>query len=184
MQAHEPAMAIYAAQFLIHHLYSLYLYLKCGLSVRSWWNNLRMGKIASSSCNLFGSLSFVFQLVGISDISFDVTQKDQSECSVEDSASAGRFTFNESPMFVPGTTLLLLHLTALAMTVLLFWHSRNMIVMEGEVLSSVFVVLCFWPFLKGLFGKGKYGIPFSTIAKSLAFTFLVLQLCKHAQLAL
>jgi hypothetical protein len=29
-------------------------------------------------------------------------------------------------------------------------------------------VLCFWPFFKGLFGKGKHGIPMYTICKSAA----------------
>ncbi|TXG55397.1 hypothetical protein EZV62_020653 [Acer yangbiense] len=33
----------------------------------------------------------------------------------------------------------------------------------GEFMCSVYVVSCFWPFVKGLFGRGKFGIPLSTL---------------------
>ena len=48
-----------------------------------------------------------------------------------------------------------------------------------EVLCSVWLVLSFWPVLKGFFGKGKYGIPLSTICKSAAMAFLFVHLCRR-----
>jgi hypothetical protein len=41
----------------------------------------------------------------------------------------------------------------------------------GEVLCSAYLVACNWPFLKGLFGTGKHGIPLSTIIKPAMLVF-------------
>ncbi|KAL9993812.1 hypothetical protein Hdeb2414_s0979g00970601 [Helianthus debilis subsp. tardiflorus] len=36
----------------------------------------------------------------------------------------------------------------------------------GEMFCSIWLLLCFWEFLKGLFGNGKNRIPSSSIWKS------------------
>ncbi|CBI28828.3 unnamed protein product, partial [Vitis vinifera] len=113
-------------------------------------------------------------LLGLSKTIFEVTKKDQSTTPVEDNdKDAGRFTFDESLIFVLATTLALLHLVALVAASIGPSHvgieSRI-----GEVICSVWLVLCFFPFLTGLFGKGKYGIPTSTICKSAALALLFL----------
>ena len=180
-QANEPAMAIFVAQFLINNGLSVLMHIHRTQSAREWWNKVRMAKISSATSKLFGNLSFLLKLLGISDISFDVTRKDQSDIPPDDSdrkedaANVGRFTFDASPMFVPGTTFLFLHLTALATG--LFGDTSN--VGFGEILCSVLMVLCFWPFVRGLVGKGKYGIPSSTILKSASFVLIIVQLCKN-----
>ncbi|KAE8075652.1 hypothetical protein FH972_014346 [Carpinus fangiana] len=120
------------------------------------------------------------KLLRISETVFEVTKKDQSS-DVANDDDAGRFTFDESPIFVPGTTTLLLHLTALVVSLLKLQpkahdgHGSGL----GEVLCSVWLVLCFWPFLKGLFGKGKHGIPISTICKSAALALLFMHFCRR-----
>ncbi|XP_059452775.1 cellulose synthase-like protein H1 [Corylus avellana] len=175
----EPAFYVLVAVFVIYNLYTLSEYLRTGQSIRAWWNNQRMARIISMNACFFGFLSVMFKLLGISETVFEVTKKDQSS-DVANDDNAGRFTFDESPIFVPGTTILLLHLTAL---IAIFFklqppahdgHGSGL----GEVLCSVWLVLCFWPFLKGLFGKGKHGIPMSTIFKSVALTLLFLHLCR------
>ncbi|KAI4322516.1 hypothetical protein L6164_022202 [Bauhinia variegata] len=94
-------------------------------------------------------------------------------------SDAVRFTFDKSPVFVPGTTILLLQLTALVIKLLGLQpppQTGNEAGM-GELFCSIYLVVCCWPFLKGLFGKGKYGIPISTISKSAALVFLFVHFC-------
>ncbi|KAL5081998.1 hypothetical protein RYX36_010419 [Vicia faba] len=77
-----------------------------------------------------------------------------------------------------GTTILFVQLRALMRS---FWAWKLIESGEGfgvgEVFCSAYVVLCYLPFLKGLFGKGKYGIPFSIIWKSMVLAFLFVELC-------
>ncbi|KAK7272279.1 hypothetical protein RJT34_28776 [Clitoria ternatea] len=155
------------ALFVIYNIYTLFEYLTIGLSIRHWWNNQRMLTIRSTTAWFVGFLSGVLKVLGISDIVFEVTRKEHSSCS-GDGDDVGRFSFDESPVFVAGTTILLVHLSALFIKFLGLeaGHSANGCGM-GEVYCSTYLVVCYWPFLKGLFVRGKYGIPFSTICKSL-----------------
>lgn len=175
---HEPAVVVPIALFLVYNLYTLSEYLQTGVSIRTWWNNQRMSRIVSATAFLFSALSVLLKLIGLSETVFEVTQKDETSPTGDTTIDAGRFTFDESPIFIPGTTVLLVHLAALAMNLLGFWpladEARFGI---GELVCSMWVVFCFLPFLKGLFGKGKYGIPTSTICKSAALAFLFVHLC-------
>ncbi|PON35109.1 Cellulose synthase [Parasponia andersonii] len=185
-KAYEPVMVLFVAQCLIQNLQILRSYHRCGQSVCAWWNNTRMGKINAATSMLFGVVSFVLNLVGISDIVFEVTHKESANSSTSTDATdnnkdnmavnTGRFTFDKSPIFVPPTTLLFVQLTALGLSLLEGARDR---VGLGEYLSSVWVVMCFWPFVRGLFGKGKYGIPLSTLLKSAVFALIFVHLCRQ-----
>ncbi|XP_052178784.1 cellulose synthase-like protein H1 [Diospyros lotus] len=168
--------------FLIYNLYALSEYLRAGLSIRAWWNNQRMRKIAAMNAWFFGALSVGLKLLGISDIVFEVTQKDQPTVTDDNNndanANAWRLTFNESPIFIPGTTVLLVNLAAGLLGFRSTGSGDGFGI--GEVVCSVCVVLCLWAFLKGLFGRGKYGIPLWTIYKSGALALLFVQLSKWA----
>jgi hypothetical protein len=121
----------------------------------------------------------MLKFLGISETVFEITKKDQSS-DVDD--DAGKFTFDEYPIFVSRTTILLLHLTTLVVSLLKLQtptHDGHGLGL-GEVLCSVWLVLCFWPFLKGLFGKGKHGIPISTIYKAVALALLFLYFCRRS----
>ncbi|KAE8075661.1 hypothetical protein FH972_014355 [Carpinus fangiana] len=178
-KVHELAFSILVALFVIYNLYTLSEYLKTGQSVRAWWNNQRMARITAMNAWFFGFLSCMLKLLGVLETVFEVTKKDQSSDASNDD-DAGRFTFDDSPIFVPGTTILLLHLTALVVSLLKLQppahggHGSGL----AEVLCSVLWLLCYWPFLKGLFGKGKHGIPISTICKSAALALLFWHLCR------
>ncbi|KAG8640606.1 cellulose synthase-like protein H1 isoform X4 [Manihot esculenta] len=173
----EPATYGYVGVFLIYNIYTILEYLETGLSLRAWWNRQRMSIITSTSAWLFATLSVILKILGISETVFEITQKDESS-SIDDS-DAGRFTFDGSPIFVPGTTIVLLQILALVMA-LLSAGDRHCESRFGEVLCSFLVVMYFWPFLKGLFGRGKYGIPLSTICKSAVLSFSFVELCKRA----
>nr|XP_023915035.1 cellulose synthase-like protein H1 [Quercus suber] len=176
----EPTLYILVAIFVIYNISTLSEYLRAGESIQAWWNNQRMSRINTVNAWLFGFLNIILKLLGISETVFEVTQKDQSNDDAND-VEAGRFTFDGSPIFLPGTTILLVHLTALVVT-LLKWqppprdgHGSGL----GEVFCSVYLVICFWPFLKGLVGKGRHGIPLSTIWKSAALALFFVHLCRR-----
>ncbi|XVE72412.1 hypothetical protein DITRI_Ditri11bG0037500 [Diplodiscus trichospermus] len=179
-KVNDPAILLPVAIFVIYNLLTLREYLKTGMSIRAWWNNIRMGRIIATSAYLFGALSVVLKLLRLSDIVFEVTPKDQSNSDDDETNGTTRFTFDASPIFVPGTTLLLVHLTALvALSLGLrpLVHDGGQGAGVGEVLSSLWVVLCFLPFLKGLFKRGKYGIPSSTIFKSTSLALVSVYFC-------
>lgn len=195
MQVGEPALIMFAAVFLTKYLYTLYFYLESGLSITAWWNYQRMGPrstILSTTSLLFGTISVVLKVLGISEVVFEVTKKDKYSSSIDDDdhnandANAGKFTFDESPIFVPPTTLLFVNLTALAMRLLgvKLPSALQATTGLGEMVCSVWVVICFWPFVRGLFGKGKYGIPLSTVLKSGVLALLFTLCCGKFSLPL
>ncbi|KAK2649277.1 hypothetical protein Ddye_016766, partial [Dipteronia dyeriana] len=122
----------------------------------------------------------ILELFGLSsDTVLEVTQKDHESSSSNDH---GLISFDESSMFIPCTTMVLVQLTALA-TCSLGLQSPGGSGQGSrldELLCSVFVVLCYWPFVEGLFRNGKFGIPLSTIFKSAALASLLCVLVKNA----
>ncbi|KAG2712176.1 hypothetical protein I3760_04G112500 [Carya illinoinensis] len=164
----EPALYIPVSLFITYNIYTLSEYLRAGQSVRAWWNNQTMARVTTMTAWLFGFLSVLLKLLGLSETVFEVTQKEQASNDGDDN-DVGRFTFNESPIFVPGTTILLVHLTTLVVSLLKLQHPLAYDGNgsgPGEAFCSLWLVLCFWPFFKGLFGKGKHGIPKATIYTS------------------
>ncbi|CAJ2660282.1 unnamed protein product [Trifolium pratense] len=177
-----PGLWIPLTLYVIYTIHTLQEYLSKGLSLRYWWNNQRMITIRSTSVWFIGFLSAMVKLLGISDTVFEVTQKENptSGAAAGDDANAGRFTFDESPNFVIGTTILLVQLTALVVKILgvqLEAHNGNGCGI-GELMCSAYLVVCYWPFLKGLFARGKYGIPLSTIFKSALLAFIFVRFCR------
>ncbi|XP_042480845.1 cellulose synthase-like protein H1 isoform X2 [Macadamia integrifolia] len=173
----EPAIFIPSALFIIYKLYTLSEYIQCRLSIRTWWNNVRMSWITTTTACLFGCLSFFPKLVGLSENIFEVTPKDNQVTSIQGSdadADHGRFTFNDSPIFMPPTILLFVNLTALFMAIV-----DGSWLGIGEIICCAWMVLTFLPFLKGLFRTGIYGIPWSTTWKSAALALLFLHFSRH-----
>ncbi|XVF81629.1 hypothetical protein PTKIN_Ptkin15bG0170500 [Pterospermum kingtungense] len=175
----EPAILIPIAIFVTFNLHTLGEYLKTGFSVRAWWYNLRMARISSTSPHLFGLLSIILKLLGLAESVFEVTNKDQSSDD-DDNDHVAKFTFNGSAFFIPGTTIMIVHLISLLALSLRLQspvHGTHGVGI-GEVFCSLWVVLCFWPFLKGLSGRGKNGIPSSTIVKSAALASAFVLFCR------
>ncbi|OMP08333.1 Cellulose synthase [Corchorus olitorius] len=175
----EPIVYVPIFIFVMNKLEFLALYLLLGKSLRAWWNGHRAERITTTSSMLLAFLTMLLKNLGLSETVFDITQKTQF--TFDDDHKVGRFVFDKSPIFVPGTSLLLVHLTALAMWVFGLQPAAATGGVGsglGEILCSMWVVLNFWPFIKGLFGKGKYGIPWSTIWKSAVLVLLFVQLSK------
>ncbi|XP_047181632.1 cellulose synthase-like protein H1 isoform X1 [Vigna umbellata] len=175
-----PGLWIPIALLVIYSVHTLLEYLKIGLSIRHWWNNQRMTIITTTTAWFIGFLSAMLKLAGISDTVFEITQKEFSSSDADEKyTDAGRFTFDESPAFVVGTTILLVQLAAILIRFLRLQqsHSGNGCGI-GELISSTYVVVCYFPYLKGLFGSGKYGIPVSTICKSAILAFVFVHFCR------
>ena len=171
MQASEPGFLIPLALFLTYNAYNLAEYMDCRLSARAWWNNHRMQRIVSSSAWLLAFLTVVLKTLGLSETVFDVTRKEQGQGAAPDGgADPGRFTFDSSPVFVPPTALTILAVVALSVGA---WRAVAGAAAAGagspgagEFVCCGWLVLCFWPFVRGLAGEGSYGIPWSVRVKA------------------
>ena len=183
----EPAFLIPMGVFVIHTLYGLWEVKRLGVSLRMWWNLQKMGRVNTMTAWLFGYRNVVFKILGLSQTVFDVTPKEKISSDGDDSddANAGRFTYDSSSTIVPGVVILLVNLTALVngLVGLVNIGSRENWMADfglGEVFCSVFVLLCFWEYFKGLFWNGNYGIPSSTIWKSGGLALLFVELCRRS----
>ncbi|KAL3363849.1 hypothetical protein AABB24_012873 [Solanum stoloniferum] len=176
-QANEPSIVIPALIFIIYNLYGLSEYIRANEPIIAWMNNQRIWRVNAMSAWLFGILSATTKLLGFSETAFEVTKKDQNDTN----SDIGRFTFDDSPIFVPGTAILLLNLSALFIGVLDFKKGNNIEWGLGEVICIMWIVFVFWAFLKGFFAKGKYGIPTSSILKAGALALLLVHLFKFKQ---
>ncbi|KAG6488916.1 hypothetical protein ZIOFF_050171 [Zingiber officinale] len=175
----EVGFVVALALFVTYNIYTLVEYFRYGLSVRAWWNNQRMQRIYSSTAWLLGFFSVVLKLLGISDTVFEITQKEQRRPG-KDVDDPGRFTFDSSPAFVPGTAVMLVNLWAFAVGLLRVLSTTDA---EGpgigEFVCSGWILLCFWSFLKGLVGRGRHGIPWPVIGKAMVMVCLFLAVLQN-----
>ncbi|KAK1439816.1 hypothetical protein QVD17_05638 [Tagetes erecta] len=188
----ERAFLIFMGVFVIYSFYNFWECIRLGVSLRMWWNLQRMGRVNSMTAGLFGFLSVMSKLICLSNTVFEVTQKEHKSNDGDndddnDNGNVVRFTYDKSPMIVPGVVILLINMAALVngmSRLLKTGYSENWLgVLElglGEMFCSVGWLLCFSEFLKGLFRNGKYGIPSSTIWKSGALAWLFVQFCRRS----
>ncbi|CAN1232565.1 Cellulose synthase-like protein B3 [Linum perenne] len=160
----DPAFYITAAPLAVYTLYTLLEYFQTGLSIRAWWNNQKIPRIVTTGPRLFSVLSVACKILGLSETVFEVTQKDSDDQSGD--VDASRFTFDGSPIFVPGTTLVIVSLAGLGAGLV---GGGGL----GEIVVCLGILALYKPFVEGLFRKGKYGIPLSTIGKSVALALLL-----------
>ncbi|PWZ36792.1 Cellulose synthase-like protein H1 [Zea mays] len=168
--ASEPGFVVPLALFLAYNAYNLGEYVDCRLSARAWWNNQRMQRITSSSAWLLAFLTVVLKTVGLSETVFEVTRKEQQQGSPDgDRADAdpGRFTFDSSPVFVPPAALAMLSVVAVAVGAWRAVTGGGGGPGVGEFVCCAWLLLCFWPFVRGLVGgRGSHGIPWSVRIKA------------------
>lgn len=107
---------------------------------------------------------------------------DHASCSAD--PNAGKFEFDDSVYFLPGTFIVLVNLAAIAGFLVGLQPVSHIYGGGGstfvEACACILVVMLFLPFLKGLFEKGKYGILLSTFSKAafLAVLFVVFSVGK------
>lgn len=180
-QASEPAIMIPLGLMVSYNVRTLMEYFECGLSIRAWWNNQRMQRIYALTAWLFGFIGGVLKTMGLSETIFELTRKDQN--SGKSNIDPRRFTFDSSPMFVPGTAVVMVNMVALVVGLVRMLVNGEDVEEGGgdgpglgELVCSLWVLLSFWSFVKGLFGKGCYGIPWVIVFKAAALVLLFLQI--------
>lgn len=184
LQLSEPTIMIPVLLFVVFNIYTMTEYIKCGLSIQTWWNNQRMQRIQWTTASLFGLLDVVTKVLGMSETTFEVTPKEQTTSTLVAVEDPGRFTFDSSPLFVPDTALLLLNSAAVVVISLKTLGAPPWVKYGGdgpgfaELVCSGWVVLSFWPFVRGLFRKGNYGLPWPTVAKASLLGSLFLLFCR------
>ncbi|XP_048634168.1 cellulose synthase-like protein B3 [Brassica napus] len=172
----------------MHSLYTLWEFMRVGFSVQSWYVSQSIWRIKATSCWLFSILDITLKLLGISKVVLIVTQKtipesrsgsgDEPTQRIDHglSPSSGKFEIDGSLYFLPGTFIVLVNLAAIAG----YWVGQQSWSCKhggggsglAEACICVLVVIIFYPFLMGLFKKGKYGIPLSTLSKAVFLTAL------------
>ncbi|CAA6668374.1 unnamed protein product [Spirodela intermedia] len=169
-----------AAIFAIYNVYTVAEYLAVGESLRSWWNNQRMRRITAATAYLFGLLSVVAKLVGLSEAAFEITKKEVNAPAA--AVNTGGFTFDASPLFVPATAVALLNSAALAAgTWRMLWAAPDGGGPGlGELACATWAVLSYSPFIVGLFRRAQYGLPRPTVVKASVLSFLFVLLSKLA----
>ncbi|KAH9307453.1 hypothetical protein KI387_035364, partial [Taxus chinensis] len=161
----EIFFPIAVALFVSVYGFQLLQYIRCGCSLREWWNNQRMWFIVCISSWLFALFDVVKKLVGLSETVFVVTPKGSDE---EGQGDEGEFTFDSTPLIIVPTTVLFISMAGV------IWNTVSLVGggddirerLYAEYLCSIFVIINLWPFVKGLVRKGKKGIPWSVIMKS------------------
>ncbi|URD79430.1 cellulose synthase-like protein [Musa troglodytarum] len=183
-KASELSFLVPMAIFLIYNVYTLTEYFHYGLSIRAWWNNQRMQRIYAQTSWLLGFFSALLKILGFSETVFEVSRKDQQKpTDVTGADDPGRFTFDSSPVFVSGTAVMLINLAALVVgSTRVLWQAEagELGPGIGEFVCSAWVLLSFWPFVKGLVRRGSYGIPWSVICKAAVPGCFFLQMCRNA----
>ena len=167
-----------------------------GFSVKSWYVSQSLWRIIATSSWLFSIQDIILKLLGISKIGFIVAKKNMPETrSGYESKSKpsqgeddglklelGKFEFDSSCHFIPGTFIMLVNLAALAGFLVRLQRSSYSHGGGGgsalaETCGCISVVMLFFPFLKGLFEHGKYSIPLSTLSKAAFLTVLFVFFC-------
>lgn len=165
-------MYITISLFMVYKLYTLSEFIQLGFPVQCWWICQCSSRIISLTSWIFGFIQAVIKLLGLSpEIVFEITKKELDDNTTNNAnADASMVIFDESPSVVVGTTVVLVQLTALVIGFV--WSHGSLFTGQGpgfsEYFCSVLLVLYFWPFVEGLFRKGKYGIPLSVLSKSVA----------------
>ncbi|XP_047067816.1 cellulose synthase-like protein H1 [Lolium rigidum] len=183
-KASDEGFRIPLALFLTYNIYNLMEYKECGLSARTWWNNHRMQRITSASAWILAFLTVLLKTMGLSETVFEVTRKESSTSdggASPDDTDQGLFTFDSSPVFVPVTTLSILNIVAIAVGAwrVVVGTARGTPSGPGigEFACCVWMVLCFWPFVRGLVSSGRYGIPWSVKVKASLIVSVFVHFC-------
>ncbi|KAH0914410.1 hypothetical protein HID58_028856 [Brassica napus] len=153
-----PCLAITVTIVAMHCLYTLWQFTNNGFSVRSWYVSQSLWRILATCGWLFSIHDILLKLLGISNVGFVVAKKTTPKTMpisgyepIQRQDDGPNSCYRSSCHHEGGRSGL------------------------AENCACILVILLFLPFLKGLFAKGKYGIPLSTLSKAalLAMIFVV-----------
>ncbi|TYI11605.1 hypothetical protein ES332_A09G218400v1 [Gossypium tomentosum] len=141
----EPWFFLYVFLFLGSYGQDFLDIILVGGTVRRWWNVQRMWMIRGLTCNLFASIEYLLESLGISTYDFCLTSK-----VVDDEQSKrygqGIFEFGvPSPLFVPLTVAAIINLFSFLSGLTGFFSGNNMEGLGLQMILTGFIVLNYLP---------------------------------------
>ncbi|KAK6162200.1 hypothetical protein DH2020_002041 [Rehmannia glutinosa] len=141
-----------------------------------WWSDQRMWLIRILSSDLFGTLEYISNHMGIAARGFNVTNK-VNDHEQRKRYDEGKFEFGvSSPMFVPFSTVAIVNLVAFFGGFLQVLRGRDLDEMFGQMVVAGFGVLNSWPVYEAMVlrsDKGKMPIKITIISLVLAWLLFV-----------
>uniref|UniRef100_A0ACD5XTL3 Uncharacterized protein n=1 Tax=Avena sativa TaxID=4498 RepID=A0ACD5XTL3_AVESA len=174
----SPWIAPFIYVFCVKNMYSLYEALSCGDTLKGWWNGQRMWLIKRISSYLFGVIDTLRKLLGLSQMTFDVSSKvsgdDVSKRYEQEIMEFGSST----PEYMIIATIALLNLVCLVGGLLHImtggWNVLMDVLSPQLILCEILVIINI-PVYEAMFlRKDKGRIPFSLTLTSVGFVMFSL----------
>ncbi|PIN09004.1 Cellulose synthase (UDP-forming) [Handroanthus impetiginosus] len=166
---------LYTFLFLGAYLQDFFEFILSEGTILRWWNDQRMWLIMGLSSNLFGTLEYISNHLGISSRGFDVTYK-TNDNDLRKRYDEGMFEFGvASPMFVPLSTAAIMNLAAFLWGI--FQVLMGKYDLFGQVVIAGFGVVNSWPIYEAMVlrnDKGKMPTKITLISGFLAWIMFVL----------
>ncbi|GLU23969.1 hypothetical protein SLE2022_399430 [Rubroshorea leprosula] len=163
--------------FLSRNIYSIVEALRCGSTIKAWWNLQRMVMIRRTTSFFFAFVDTIIKKLGLSQTTFVLTAKVAAE-DVSKRYEQQVMEFGSSSiMFTLIATLAMLNLISLAgaavKTVMLVEYLKEMERLISQVGVCALVVMLNAPVFEALFlRKDKGRLPFSVLFKSVVVVSL------------
>lgn len=168
----EPWFLVYAFLSLGAYGQDLIEFIIAPRTTRRWWNDQRMWIIRVLSSDLFGTLEYIGNHLGISTREFDITNKGNNE-DQRKRYNEGKFEFGvPSPMFVPLSTSAIVNLAALSWGILQALRGNSLNELGGQMILACFGVVNSWPVYEAMVlrtDEGRMPTKITLISVSLAW---------------
>ncbi|XP_051114584.1 cellulose synthase-like protein G3 [Andrographis paniculata] len=163
----EPRFFVYAFLFLGAYGQDLIEFLLAKGTAIRWWNDQRMWLIRVLSSDLFGTIEYTGNQLGITTRGFDVTNK-VDDNNQRKRYNEGKFEFGvPSPMFVPLTAAAIINLAACSWGILQVLRGKWQNELNGQMLLTCFGVANSWPVYEAMAWRTDEGrIPTRIICTS------------------
>ncbi|GLT65504.1 hypothetical protein SLA2020_379340 [Shorea laevis] len=173
-QISSPWVLPFPCVVLANRAYSLWEFLSCGGTLQGWWNEQRIWMFKRTTSHLFGLLSTVLELLGLSKATFNVTEKvvdeDVSQRYEQEVMEFG----TKSPMFNIIATLAMLNLlSCIGAIKRVIVDNKALDLLALQMLLNGLLVCLNLPVYKGLFFRKDSGsMPPSVTLFSIIFALL------------
>ncbi|KAF6174667.1 hypothetical protein GIB67_006319 [Kingdonia uniflora] len=143
---------IYFTGGICHHLFDVF---STGESLNVWWNEMRMGWIKCVTCNLFGCLDAIMNIIGIKKRELKLTNKAVDKDELE-KYKKGNFELQGEKIFlVPLVILVLLNIVSFIGGIVRVVTQGSFDEMFGQVFLSFFISILNYPIIKEMVTRKK-----------------------------
>ncbi|GKV50108.1 hypothetical protein SLEP1_g56823 [Rubroshorea leprosula] len=173
-QISSPWVLPFPCVVLASRAYSLWEFLRCGGTFQGWWNEQRIWMFKRTTSYLFGTLSTVLKLLGLSKATFAITDKVVDEGVSQRYKQEVMEFGTRSPMFNIIATLAMLNLlSCIGAIKRVIVHNKAVDLLALQMLLNGLFVCLNLPVYKGLFFRKDSGsMPPSVKLFSIIFALL------------